>query len=138
MTSIEVSAIALAEAGPEIHYLSAERDLEPLGTNRGDGMLALGDPSFDESKLFAALRTGEETEVPLNVVEVAGVLARRTVELREELAEDHAENIINSLLAVSGTVTAEKEERAVLVGTHVDFKATGTLVSLEVHRWREF
>jgi CHAT domain-containing protein/tetratricopeptide (TPR) repeat protein len=46
----------LLEAGPVIHYLSAERDLvpfpRPLPTRRG--LLALGGPSFDDRTLFRA------------------------------------------------------------------------------------
>lgn len=47
----------LIESGPQIHYLSAERDLISLGESpvRGTGLLALGDPAFDETSLFAAL-----------------------------------------------------------------------------------
>ena len=46
----------LVETGPRIHYLSAERDV--LGYEAapgGGGLLALGDPAFDEPSLFAAL-----------------------------------------------------------------------------------
>ncbi|MDQ3212368.1 MAG: CHAT domain-containing protein [Acidobacteriota bacterium] len=41
----------LVEAGPLIHYLSAERDLLPTEAGRlaGAGLLALGSPAFDES-----------------------------------------------------------------------------------------
>jgi CHAT domain-containing protein len=44
---------------PFIHYLSAERDLIRSGKSpiQGTGLLALGDPAFDESSLFAALST---------------------------------------------------------------------------------
>jgi len=47
----------LVERGPRVHYLSAERDLVPSGMRelRGEGLLALGDPAFDETALFAAL-----------------------------------------------------------------------------------
>jgi len=46
----------LVETGPVIHYLSAERDLvqaegDPL---TGHGLLALGDPAFDESSVAGA------------------------------------------------------------------------------------
>jgi CHAT domain-containing protein/tetratricopeptide (TPR) repeat protein len=38
----------LAERGPVLHYLSAERDLTvPAAHQRGAGLLALGNPSFD-------------------------------------------------------------------------------------------
>jgi CHAT domain-containing protein len=52
----------LVEAGRPLHYLSAERDLLVNDEQfRGDGLLVLGDPAFDEPRLFAALRTeGEE------------------------------------------------------------------------------
>jgi len=47
----------LLEEGPLVHYLSAERDLVPLSgwDDRGEGLLAMGDPAFDETDLFAAL-----------------------------------------------------------------------------------
>jgi CHAT domain-containing protein len=46
----------LAEAGPLIHYLSAERDLVPVETTRDNrALLALGAPAFDETGVFAAL-----------------------------------------------------------------------------------
>jgi tetratricopeptide (TPR) repeat protein len=43
----------LVETGPVIHYLSTERDLVSVdaGPPAGDGLLALGDPAFDESSL---------------------------------------------------------------------------------------
>jgi CHAT domain-containing protein/Tfp pilus assembly protein PilF len=43
----------LVETGPVIHYLSAERDLVPMGAGRfsGRGLLVLGGPAFDESTL---------------------------------------------------------------------------------------
>jgi CHAT domain-containing protein/tetratricopeptide (TPR) repeat protein len=49
----------LVEAGPLIHYLSAERDVlgYEVGPETG-GLLALGDPAFDEPSLFAALAPG--------------------------------------------------------------------------------
>ncbi|MFC2163605.1 tetratricopeptide repeat protein [Acidobacteriota bacterium] len=47
----------LVDEGPLIHYLSAERDLLPTGESAAmnTGLLALGDPAFDDSSLFAAL-----------------------------------------------------------------------------------
>ncbi|MGD8539980.1 MAG: CHAT domain-containing protein [Candidatus Aminicenantes bacterium] len=47
----------LIEKGPLIHYLSAERDIVSSdGTSRsGVGLLALGDPAYDEISLFSAL-----------------------------------------------------------------------------------
>jgi CHAT domain-containing protein/Tfp pilus assembly protein PilF len=47
----------LIETGPRIHHLSVERDL--VGSSElptGRGVLVLGDPAFDEPRLFAALR----------------------------------------------------------------------------------
>ena len=48
----------LLETGPRIHYLSAERDLIPVGEkqNKGIGLLAIGAPAFQEASLFAGLR----------------------------------------------------------------------------------
>ena len=60
----------LLETGPRIHYLSAERDLVPLGDQekKGVGLLAIGAPAFQEASLFAALRPREkeaETAAPV-------------------------------------------------------------------------
>ena len=54
----------LLENSPIIHYLSAERDLvspavEPGG---GEGLLALGNPAYDEPRLFARL-AAEDNEI---------------------------------------------------------------------------
>jgi len=48
----------LLETGPRIHYLSAERDLVPVGEQEENGMdlLAMGAPAFQETSLFASLR----------------------------------------------------------------------------------
>lgn len=54
----------LAETGPLLHYLSAERDLVLLSRNgsRGRGLLIIGDPAFDATGPFAKARAGTETE----------------------------------------------------------------------------
>lgn len=48
----------LLETGPRIHYLSAERDLVPVGEQQEKGvdLLAIGAPAFQETSLFASLR----------------------------------------------------------------------------------
>jgi len=47
----------LIDTGPRIHYLSTERDLVVADDlPDGRGLLVVGDPSFDEPRLFAALR----------------------------------------------------------------------------------
>jgi len=38
----------LIETGPLIHYLSTERDLVPIHSRHGDGILVVGNPAFDE------------------------------------------------------------------------------------------
>jgi CHAT domain-containing protein len=50
------------EEGPLIHYLSAERDIISSGkqTMRGEGLLALGDPAFDETMFFSTLSSKEK------------------------------------------------------------------------------
>jgi CHAT domain-containing protein/tetratricopeptide (TPR) repeat protein len=54
----------LIEQGPQIHYLSAERDLVAgSSVSTGEGFLALGNPDFNEPKLFAAL--APEGEAPV-------------------------------------------------------------------------
>jgi CHAT domain-containing protein/tetratricopeptide (TPR) repeat protein len=52
----------LAEHGPPIHYLAAERDLvDPEWPSNGSGVLALGAPAFDDPLQFAQLRrAGDE------------------------------------------------------------------------------
>ena len=60
----------LLETGPRIHYLSAERDLVPVGEEekKGVGLLAIGAPAFQEASLFAALRPHNmETEESASV-----------------------------------------------------------------------
>jgi CHAT domain-containing protein len=54
----------LIESGPMVHYLSAERDLISSGKPpvRGTGLLALGDPAFDETSFFAALSSGVKSK----------------------------------------------------------------------------
>jgi CHAT domain-containing protein/tetratricopeptide (TPR) repeat protein len=57
----------LLERGPRIHYLSAERDLVPIGEpeKKGTELLAIGAPAFQETSLFAALRPQKkETQGP--------------------------------------------------------------------------
>jgi len=49
----------LAETGPTVHYLSAERDIISAGASTtvvDGGLLALGNPSFSDGSSFAALR----------------------------------------------------------------------------------
>ena len=51
----------LAEVGPLLHYLSAERDLvgEPSTTPEGMGLLAIGNPDFDETGYLFEAREAE-------------------------------------------------------------------------------
>jgi len=72
----------LLEEGPLLHYLSAERDLvagrsEGLGAG---GLLALGNPSFDEPSLFAALQGGRKPSpsVPALVASLAAFRGQRS------------------------------------------------------------
>jgi CHAT domain-containing protein/tetratricopeptide (TPR) repeat protein len=54
----------LIERGPTIHHLSAERDLvADAGDVSGVGLLAVGNPAFDEPNLFAALAPNEQVSV---------------------------------------------------------------------------
>ena len=62
----------LAEAGPLIHYLSAERDLVPTESQRkAEGLLAIGAPAFNEQRLFAALAPQQ----PVSQQAASGVVA---------------------------------------------------------------
>ena len=58
------SEVYLIEKGPLLHYLSAERDLISSrdSTVIGNGLLALGDPTFDDTSLFAALSPENKPE----------------------------------------------------------------------------
>jgi len=48
----------LLETGPLIHYLSTERDLVPAQSRRGEGILVVGNPAFDQAgKLVVASNT---------------------------------------------------------------------------------
>jgi CHAT domain-containing protein/tetratricopeptide (TPR) repeat protein len=53
----------IIEKGPLIHYMSAERDLilSEKSPRKGTGLLALGDPAFDESSLFASLASDQKS-----------------------------------------------------------------------------
>jgi CHAT domain-containing protein/tetratricopeptide (TPR) repeat protein len=52
----------LIEDGPLIHYLSAERDLISSGKPpvSGEGLLAMGDPAFDETMFFSILSSADK------------------------------------------------------------------------------
>jgi len=49
----------LVEGTPRIQYLSAERDLVSTRELADGGLLAVGDPAFDESAVFAAMRPAD-------------------------------------------------------------------------------
>jgi CHAT domain-containing protein/Tfp pilus assembly protein PilF len=71
----------LLETGPAIHYLSAERDALAFDeAPAGGGLLALGDPAFDEPSLFAALAPGglEGVEEPYRVASAAAYRGLRS------------------------------------------------------------
>ncbi|MDQ5858083.1 MAG: CHAT domain-containing protein [Acidobacteriota bacterium] len=72
----------LIESGPMMHYLSAERDLVPREpTRKGEGLLAVGAPAFDESRLFAALAPRSErltsAAVPAGPADASGASTYR-------------------------------------------------------------
>jgi len=53
----------LVETGPVFHYLTSERDLvRPAGEHAGTGLLALGDPAFDERTKTGAIARSRGTE----------------------------------------------------------------------------
>jgi CHAT domain-containing protein/tetratricopeptide (TPR) repeat protein len=56
----------LVEKGPVLHYLTAERDLvrADRANNLGQGLLAVGGPSFDDASLFAALAKPRPAQTP--------------------------------------------------------------------------
>jgi CHAT domain-containing protein/tetratricopeptide (TPR) repeat protein len=69
----------LLETGPRIHYLSAERNLVPLGEQekKGVGLLAIGAPAFQETSLFAALRPQKKEAEKVAAVFAAGATTFR-------------------------------------------------------------
>ena len=51
LVSLPVSSSKyLIETGPLIHYLSTERDLVPAESRRGQGILVVGNPAFDQAR----------------------------------------------------------------------------------------
>jgi hypothetical protein len=60
----------LIETAPHLHLLSAERDLLTSGEAGGSGVLAVGDPAFDEGALFAAMRS-PDLQLPQEEVQIA-------------------------------------------------------------------
>jgi CHAT domain-containing protein len=73
----------LIETGPLIQYLSTERDLVPrmAQERKGEGMLALGGPAFNDARLFtAAAAGGAQTpkDQPLNVASLPANRGRRS------------------------------------------------------------
>jgi CHAT domain-containing protein len=68
----------LIEDAPPVHYLSAERDLVVDDhIPDGRGLLAVGDPAFDEPTLFAALRPVGSDRLEGNDTQLAAVGAFR-------------------------------------------------------------
>lgn len=62
----------LIETGPILHYLSAERDLVSIKSIRkGNGLLALGDPAFNDTKLYAAAAGKPERSLGVTSTQVA-------------------------------------------------------------------
>lgn len=59
----------LAESGPSIHLVSAERDLAVArqAADRHEGLLVVGDPDFDDTSSFAALREGAAPAAPVKM-----------------------------------------------------------------------
>jgi len=67
----------LLETGPLIHYLSTERDLVPVGSRHGEGILVMGNPAFDQvGKLTVALN--KQPALTETVTGAAGPLLRHS------------------------------------------------------------
>ena len=131
----------LVETGPMIHYLSAERDLVPAEGDplTGHGLLALGDPAFDQSSVavaseaaFRGTRSGcpdfQSTQfesLPASLKEVAAVVAlwnqtqssRTTVPLRGPVVPSGA-------LRLTGAATSESAFKAQAAGRRILHIAT--------------
>jgi CHAT domain-containing protein/tetratricopeptide (TPR) repeat protein len=64
----------LVETGPLIHYLSTERDLVPVQSRRGKGILVVGNPAFDQTGRITLATDRQSTPI--------GAPAATTVVLR--------------------------------------------------------
>jgi len=79
----------LLDRGPVLHYLSAERDLVSMGveaTDVGQGLLALGGPSFDDPTLFGSGRSRPRSVAvlpvhPDSIVRSAGSACQRVQDI---------------------------------------------------------
>ena len=67
----------LVETGPLIHYLSTERDLVPAQSRRGEGILVVGNPAFDQGgkRTVALNQQSDPTRAAINTT---GALLRGT------------------------------------------------------------
>jgi CHAT domain-containing protein/tetratricopeptide (TPR) repeat protein len=66
----------LIETGPLIHYLSTERDLVPVESRRGKGILVVGNPAFDQAGRITLASDRQST--PTGATATATVLLRGT------------------------------------------------------------
>ena len=111
----------LLEAGPVIHYLSAERDLVPLprtpATRRG--LLALGGPSFDDRSLFRARAKRTVSSNPSNMspIRVSSANACGSLQTVSFQPLDGTLQEVRDLVAVwKANPTTESEDVRILVG----------------------
>ena len=133
----------LIERGPLVHYVSAERDLVlSRGARRGDGLLALGAPSYDARSLFASLRRAKPEPAVL-MAPVATYRGRRAgcgafasarfeplpatgEEVREIVRtwKKHGEPAPVAVLELEGTRASESEFKRAAPGRRVLHLAT--------------
>jgi CHAT domain-containing protein/tetratricopeptide (TPR) repeat protein len=117
----------LLETGLRIHYLSAERDLVPVGDKekQGDGLLAVGAPAFQEASLFAALRPQKsEKQEAANAFAPGASTFRglrsscenfQTMQFEPLLASAHEASDVSSLWRRPGRTLRGSESSAVLL-----------------------
>ena len=132
----------LVETGPMIHYLSAERDLVPAEGDplTGHGLLALGDPAFDQSSVavtseaaFRGTRSGcpdfqsmRFESLPASLKEVDAVVAlwnqaqssRTTVPLRSPVVPFGALRLTGAAASESAFKTQAAGRRILHIATH--------------------
>jgi CHAT domain-containing protein len=132
------------EAGPVIHYLSAERDLVPLprtpATRRG--LLALGGPSFDDRSLFRARAKRTVSSNPSNMspIRVSSANACGSLQAVSFQPLDGTLQEVRDLVGVwKANSATESEDVRILVGHNASearFKreaADGRVLHLATH-----
>ena len=124
----------LVETGPVVHYLSAERDLVPAERSplTGQGLLALGDPAFDQSSVavpsqtaFRGTRSGcpdfqsiRFESLPASLKEVDEVVALWNLAQGGAMAPPHAVRLTGGAASESAFKAQASGRRILHMATH--------------------